>query len=66
MKQHELFTAYEDLTKTSPRTLSEEQKSFRKKLKKGKSILVKEFGKKRAHRSMRDLFDSEAFFWLRL
>lgn len=66
MRQHELFIAYEDLTKTSPRTLSEEQKTFRKKLKKGKSILVKEFGKKRAHRSMRDLFDSEAFLWIRI
>ncbi|MBT5932013.1 MAG: hypothetical protein HOH34_01610 [Flavobacteriales bacterium] len=65
-KQHELFKDYEDLTKTSPRKLSEEQKTFRKKLKKGKSILVKEFGKKRAHRSIRDLFDSEALLWIRI
>ncbi len=65
-KQHELFKGYEDLTKTSTRKLSEEQKIFRKKLKKGKSILVKEFGKKRAHRSIRDLFNSEAFLWIRI
>lgn len=65
-RQHELFIAYEDLTKTTPRKLSEEQKTFRKKLKKGKSILVKEFGKKRAHRSIRDLFNSEALLWIRI
>ena len=65
-QQYELFKNYEDLTKTPPRKLSDEQKTFRAKLKKGKSILVKEFGKKRAHRSIRDLFDSEALLWIRI
>ena len=66
MKQFELFNKYEELTKSTPRKLSVEEKSLRMKLKKGKSLLVKEFGKKRAHQSIRNLFNSEAIHWIKV
>ena len=45
-QQFEIFSSYEELTKTPPKKLSPEDKDFRMQLKKGKSLLVKEFGKK--------------------
>jgi superfamily I DNA and/or RNA helicase len=44
--------------------LSEEEKSFRAQLRKGKSILVKEFAKTRNHLSIRELRSSEAKHWV--
>ena len=49
------FKNLEALTRTDPRKLSTEEKAFRKKLKKGKSILTREFAKKRSHRPIREL-----------
>ena len=66
MKQYHKFQELEKLTKTAPRKLSEEEKLMRQKLKKGKSILIKEFGKKRAHKSIRSLFQSDAFLWIQV
>jgi superfamily I DNA and/or RNA helicase len=44
--------------------LSEEEKSLRTRLRKGKSILVKEFAKTRNHLSIRELRSSEAKHWV--
>lgn len=44
--------------------LSEEEKAFRTTLRKGKSILVKEFAKTRNHLSIRELRSSEAKHWV--
>lgn len=44
--------------------LSEEEKAFRVTLRKGKSILVKEFAKTRNHLSIRELRSSEAKHWV--
>ncbi len=41
-----------------------EEKELRNQLKKGKAILVKEFGKSRSHISIRELLDSEARIWI--
>ncbi len=65
-QQFEIFSSYEELTKTPPKKLSPENKDFRMQLKKGKSLLVKEFGKKRAHKPIRILFNSEARHWIKV
>lgn len=60
----ELFDQLNHLIITSPRKLNEEEKEFRKALKKGKSILVKELNKTRQHLPLRELWKSEAKHWL--
>lgn len=60
------FEAYHTLLSTPARKLSEEEKALKQNLKRGKSILVKEFGKSRQHLSLRELFSSEAKFWIQL
>ena len=58
------FKNLEALTRKDPRKLSPEEKVFRKKLKKGKSILTKEFAKKRIHKPIRELLSSESRLWI--
>ena len=58
------FKKLNALTRQDPRKLGQEEKDFRKKLKKGKSILTKEFAKKRSHKSIRELLLSEARPWI--
>tara|TARA_B100001287_G_scaffold274204_1_gene279059 strand:+ start:13927 stop:17166 length:3240 start_codon:yes stop_codon:yes gene_type:complete len=58
------FKNMEALTRKDPRKLSSEEKAFRKKLKKGKLILTKEFAKKRSHKPIRELLSSEARPWI--
>jgi len=65
-QQFEVFSSYEELTKIPPKRLSPEDKEFRMQLKKGKSLLVKEFGKKRAHKPIRILFNTEAVHWIKV
>lgn len=60
------FEAFHELLNTPARKLSEGQKELKKRLKRGKSILVKEFAKTRSHPSMRELFASEAREWIQL
>ncbi len=60
------FREYHALLNTPARKLSEEEKAMKTELRKGKSILVKEFSKMRSHRSLRDLFHSEARRWIQL
>lgn len=60
------FEAYNQLLNTPAVKLTEEQKAFKQQLKKGKSILVKEFSKSRQHPTLRELMQSEANWWIRL
>ena len=63
-KQVEKFRTFHDLINTSNSKLKEDQKDFKAKLKRGKSILVKEFSKQRNHLSLRQLMETEAEIWL--
>lgn len=60
------FQSYQELLNTPARKLSEEDKERKKRLRKGKSILVKEFAKTRRHPTVRELFASEAREWIQL
>lgn len=64
--QRQLFESYHTLLSTPARKLSEEEKALKEQLKKGKAILVKEFGKTRSHPSIRELFASDAKIWMHL
>jgi superfamily I DNA and/or RNA helicase len=58
------FSDYHSILNTPARKLSSADKELKKKLKKGKSILVREFAKTRRHLSPRELFNSDAKEWL--
>jgi superfamily I DNA and/or RNA helicase len=60
------FQEYHTLLVTSSRKLSEEEKELKARLRKGKSILVKEFSKTRSHPSLREIYNSEARVWIQL
>lgn len=60
------FQEAHDLLNTPARNLTPFQKSRKARLKKGKSILVKEFSKTRQHPTLRQLFQSEAREWIQL
>lgn len=63
---HKTFTLYHTVLNTPARKLNEEQKALKRRLRKGKSILVKEFAKTRRHPSLRELYNSEAREWIQL
>lgn len=58
------FDRYHRLLVTPARSLSEEEKALKVQLRRGKSILVKEFGKSRQHPTLRELYHSEARLWI--
>ena len=58
------FDSYHELLNTPAYKLKDEQKALKKRLRKGKSILIKEFAKTRSHPSLRQLFESEAKEWI--
>ena len=60
----EKFMKYHLLLNTSASRLKVEEKSLKKELRKGKSLLVKEFGKTRSHPTLRELITSEARHWI--
>lgn len=60
------FAEYHQLLSTPARKLSEDQKALKQRLRKGKSLLVKEFAKTRSHPTMRELFASEAREWIQI
>lgn len=60
------FDQYNTLINTPTAKLSEEEKLLKKKLKVGKSILIKEFSKTRQHPTLRELVKTEAFYWIRV
>lgn len=65
-KQFEMFLHYQRILQSSSSKLTAEEKALKAQLKKGKAILVKEFGKSRNYPSMRELFASEARIWIQL
>lgn len=60
------FNQYNQLLSTPAQKLSEEEKELKKRLRKGKALLVKEFAKTKSHPSLRELFSSEAREWIQL
>lgn len=60
------FKSFHELLNTPARKLSEDQKALKSRLRKGKSLLVKEFSKTRSHPSLRELFHSDAKEWILL
>lgn len=60
------FKYYHEILQTPARKLTENEKLLKKKLRKGKSILVKEFGKSRQHLTLLELMNSDAFLWLQV
>ena len=58
------FADFQRLLSVPLSKLSEAEKSLRTELRKGKSILVKEFAKTRNHLSIRELRSSEAKYWV--
>lgn len=63
-KQQLKFQQYHSLLLTPSAKLSAGDKTLKSQLKRGKAILVKEFGKTRQHQSMRNLLESEARLWI--
>jgi superfamily I DNA and/or RNA helicase len=64
--QNERFRAYHLLLQTPSVKLNAAEKELKAVLKRGKSLLVKEFGKSRNFPSLRELFASEARIWIQL
>ncbi len=64
--QREKFEHYHKILQTPSSKLNDQDKAFKKRLKTGKSILVKEFKKSKQHISSRMLFHSEARIWVQL
>jgi len=60
------FNWYNQLLSVPATKLSPIEKELKKRLRKGKAILVKEFSKTKSHPSLRDLFSSEAREWIQL
>lgn len=60
------FAAFEELLRTPAQKLSVPQKELKARLKKGKSLLVKEFAKTRNHITIRNLIASDAKEWVQL
>ncbi len=60
------FADFEELLRTPAQKLTAKQKEQKAKLKKGKSILVKEFAKSRNNLSIRNLLASDAKEWIQL
>ncbi len=60
------FDNYHLLLQTPARKLTKKEKELKVNLRKGKSILIKEFIKSRSHPSLRELFNSEARIWIQL
>lgn len=65
-KIHTNFQAYHQLLRTPSQKLNAQQKLFKQQLKKGKSLLVKEFSKSKCHPSIRELLQSAALHWIDL
>jgi len=60
------FEEYHTLLQTPANKLNQEEKELKKNLRKGKSILVKAFEKKRVFPSVRELLESEAKYWIQV
>ncbi len=60
------FKQYNQLLSVPASKLSDIEKEQKKRLRKGKAILVKEFAKTKSHPSLRELFSSDAREWIQL
>lgn len=60
------FQEFHRILRTPSPKLNHEEKIKKQQLKKGKSILVKEFSKTKSHPSIRELLKSEASIWIDL
>jgi hypothetical protein len=60
------FRFYHELLQTPAAKLNAADKLLKKRLKTGKSILVKEFGKSRSYKSVLALFQSDAMLWIQV
>lgn len=60
------FQSAQELLATPARKLSVAEQQRKVRLRKGKALLTKEFGKKRRHMSIHELFHSEAREWIEL
>lgn len=58
------FDRYHRLLVSPARNLSAEEKELKVRLRRGKAILVKEFGKSRQHPTLRELYHSDARLWI--
>lgn len=61
---YQKWDQYQKLLLIGTKKLKKEQRLLKERLKKGKSILIKEFGKTRSHPTIRELLDSEAREWI--
>lgn len=66
MKIKERFDYFEQLLRLPSTKVKGDEKELRSRLKKGKALLVKEFGKTRHHPSIRTLLESDAKDWIQL
>lgn len=64
--RREQFSAYHVLLSTPAAKLSADEKKLKEELRKGRSLLVKEFSKSRNHQSIRELLESPARSWVEL
>jgi hypothetical protein len=64
-RRKETFEYYHQLLRIPAAKLSEEQKELKLIIKKGKSILVKQFSKTKSFPSIRELYHSEARIWIK-
>lgn len=60
------FDHYNEILRTPPARLKGPEKLFRARLKSGKALLVREFGKTKQHPTIRELLDSDARLWIDL
>lgn len=60
------FDSYHQLLNTPTSKLNEEDKQLKGQLKRGKSILIKEFSKSKQHPTIREFLASDAGIWIRL
>ncbi len=58
------FDTLNDLLQIPARKLSTEEKERKSRLRKGRSLLIKEFGKTRSHPTIRELLESDAREWI--
>lgn len=65
-KIYAAFQSYHQILRTTAIKLSNDQKLLKQQLRKGKSILVKEFSKSRNHPSIRELLQTDASIWIHL
>ena len=64
MKRKGRFDELNELLRTPARKLSDDEKGRKSVLRKGRSLLIKEFGKTRSHPTIRELLQSEAREWI--